>query len=46
MCGSKINKAREAAVFINEVFKRLPNVELFIYGHTADQRYMSTDIRV
>jgi len=46
MSGSKIEKAREAAIFINEVFKRLPNVELFIYGHTADQRGMSTDIRV
>jgi len=46
MSGSKIDKAREAAIFINEVFKRLPNVELFIYGHTADQRGMSTDIRV
>lgn len=37
MSGSKITKAREAAIFINEVFKKIPNVELFIYGHTADQ---------
>jgi nitric oxide reductase activation protein len=37
MSGSKIIKAREAAIFINEVFKKIPNVELFIYGHTADQ---------
>jgi len=36
MDGSKIQKAREAAVFINEVFKRMPDVNLFIYGHTAD----------
>lgn len=36
MGGSKIQKAREAAIFINEVFKKMPDVELFIYGHTAD----------
>lgn len=42
MCGSKIQKAREAAVFINEVFKRMHDVQLFIYGHTADQRESGT----
>jgi uncharacterized protein YegL len=36
MGGSKIEKARQAAVFINEIFKKIGNVELFIYGHTAD----------
>jgi hypothetical protein len=36
MGGTKIEKAREAAIFINEVFKKMPDVELFIYGHTAD----------
>ena len=36
MNGSKIHKAREAAIFINEIFKKIPNVELFIYGHSAD----------
>jgi nitric oxide reductase activation protein len=36
MGGSKIEKAREAAIFINEVFRKMPDVELFIYGHTAD----------
>jgi hypothetical protein len=36
MGGTKIQKAREAAIFINEVFKKMPDVELFIYGHTAD----------
>lgn len=47
MSGSKIQKAREAAIFINEVFKKLPNVELFIYGHTADQTgYNSTNMRI
>jgi hypothetical protein len=36
MGGHKIQKAREAAIFINEIFKKIPNVELFIYGHSAD----------
>lgn len=36
MGGSKIEKAREAAIFINEVFKKMPDVQLYIYGHTAD----------
>lgn len=36
MGGSKIEKARQAAVFINEVFKKMPDVDLYIYGHTAD----------
>lgn len=38
MGGTKIEKAREAAIFINEVFKKMPDVELFIYGHTADMK--------
>lgn len=47
MCGSKIQKAREAAIFINEVFKGMRDVNLFIYGHTADEgKYGSTQIRV
>jgi len=37
MSGKRIEKARQAAVFINEVFKSMPDVELFIYGHTADE---------
>lgn len=37
MGGSKIDKAREAAIFINEVFKKMPDVDLYIYGHTADE---------
>jgi len=37
MCGTSINKAKEAAVFINEALGKLPDVELFIYGHSADQ---------
>jgi hypothetical protein len=34
--GGRIVKAREAAIFINEVFKDSKDVDLFIYGHTAD----------
>lgn len=36
MSGTKIEKARQAAVFLNEAFGKQPDVELFIYGHTAD----------
>lgn len=36
MGGSKINKARQAAIFMNEVFKKVPDVRMYIYGHTAD----------
>ncbi len=39
---SKINRAQEAAIFINETFNKLPDVELFIYGHTADEGWNST----
>ena len=47
MGGSKIEKAREAAIFINEVFKKMPDVQLFIYGHTADNTTNgSTDMMV
>jgi cobalamin biosynthesis protein CobT len=34
---SKIKKAQEAAIFINEVFKNMREVQMFIYGHTADE---------
>jgi hypothetical protein len=47
MGGSKIEKAREAAIFINEVFKKMPDVQLYIYGHTADNTTNgSTDMMV
>lgn len=47
MCGSKIQKAREAAIFINEVFKGMRDVQLYIYGHTADEgTYGGTQIRI
>lgn len=39
MCGSRIDSARDAAVLLNEALRGIPNVELFIYGHTGDIRY-------
>lgn len=36
MGGSKEIVAREAAIMLNEALKNVPDVELFIYGHTAD----------
>jgi hypothetical protein len=47
MGGSKIDKAREAAIFINEVFKKMPDVDLYIYGHTADEKgSKNTNMRI
>lgn len=36
MGGSKEEVARQAAIMLNESLKGVPDVELFIYGHTAD----------
>lgn len=41
MGGTKIMKAQQAAIFLNEAFGRQPDVELFIYGHTADHNERS-----
>jgi cobalamin biosynthesis protein CobT len=38
MSGHRIEKARQGAIFLNEVLKKIPSVELFIYGHTADTK--------
>ena len=46
MHGSKIEKAREAAIFINEVFKGMRDVELYIYGHTADEDRGTSDTQI
>ena len=47
MGGTRITKAREAAIFINETFKKMHDVELYIYGHTADTKgSCSLDIKV
>jgi hypothetical protein len=37
MSGSNIEKARQAAIFINEVFGNMSTADLYIYGHTADR---------
>lgn len=34
--GDKIQKARQAAIFMYEIFKKVPDVRLYMYGHTAD----------
>ena len=39
MGGEKIERAQQAAIFINEILCRLREVKLFIYGHTADDTY-------
>ena len=36
MAGYRADKAREAAIFLKESLESVPDVELFIYGHTAD----------
>ena len=46
MGGDKIKKARQAAMFINEVFKKQPDVQLYIYGHTADQGHGMGDCNI
>ena len=45
MSGRRIESARDAAILINEAIGSLPNVELFIYGHSGDiKRSISTEI--
>lgn len=47
MGGSRIQAARDAAVLINEAIGTIPNVELFIYGHSGDlKRAYSTEMYV
>lgn len=36
MGGDKIKKAKQAAIFLYEVFKKVPDARIYIYGHTAD----------
>lgn len=46
-CSGRIKRAQEGAILINEIFKKSSGVDLFIYGHTADQmNYGDTDIYV
>lgn len=47
MCGDRIRAARDTAVLINEAIGQVPNVELFIYGHSGDRkRRRSTEMFV
>lgn len=47
MCGSRISAARDTAILINEAIGQVPNVELFIYGHSGDmKRPYSTEMFV
>ena len=45
MSGDRIQSAREMAVLMNEAFSKVPQVDLFIYGHSGDMRTsVSTDL--
>lgn len=47
MHGDRIRAARDTAILINEAIGQVPNVELFIYGHSGDQkRAYSTEVFV
>lgn len=38
MGGKRIQAARDTAILINEALGQVPNVELFIYGHSGDEK--------
>jgi cobalamin biosynthesis protein CobT len=40
MSGTNITSARKCAILLNEVFLRLKQCDFYVYGHTADNRYM------
>ena len=42
MGGTRITAARDTAVLLNEALGNIPQVELFIYGHTGDIRTSSS----
>ena len=47
MGGERIRAARDTAILINEAIGQVPNVELFIYGHSGDmKRAYSTEMYV
>lgn len=47
MGGDRIRAARDTAILINEAIGQVPNVELFIYGHSGDmKRPYSTEMYV
>ena len=44
---SRDRRAREAAILLNEAFKTVPGIDLYIYGHTADVTcHGSTELRI
>lgn len=46
-CDDKCSYARRAAILINEALKGLPGLDLYIYGHTADENWEgSTELLV
>lgn len=47
MSGERIRAARDTSILINEAIGQVPNVELFIYGHSGDmKRPYSTEMYV
>ena len=40
MSGTNIASARKCAILLNEVFLRLKQCDFYVYGHTADNRYI------
>lgn len=40
MNGTNIASARKCAILLNEVFLRLKQCDFYVYGHTADNRYV------
>lgn len=43
MGGRREESARKAAILLNEAFGNLPNVNLYIYGHSGDEHTISSD---
>lgn len=37
MDGEKIQAAKDTVILLNEAMKNIPNIDLFIYGHTTEQ---------
>jgi hypothetical protein len=46
-CGPRMTSARRSAILLNEALKNQPGVELFVYGHSADETYSgATEINI
>lgn len=47
MSGTRMRAAKDSAILLNEAVKALHSVELFIYGHSGDERYSgATELNV